>query len=139
MISLVYVSSAVHLMSNEELLEVLHISQTNNEKYFVTGMLLYMGGNFMQVLEGPEEGVTAIFEKIKNDKRHFNITVISMEPIVERQFEKWTMAFRNLDEEVAKKESAFSEFLNDEFTADKYREMPERAYRLLLRFREDMR
>mgnify|MGYP003552925098 CR=1 FL=1 len=139
MISLVYVSSAVHLMSNEELLEVLHISQTNNEKYSVTGMLLYMGGNFMQVLEGPEEGVTAIFEKIKNDKRHFNITVISMEPIVERQFEKWTMAFRNLDEEVAKKESAFSEFLNDEFTADKYREMPERAYRLLLRFREDMR
>jgi len=50
MISLIYVSTADHLLSNEELLEILHISRKNNEVGPVTGMLLYKGGNFMQVL-----------------------------------------------------------------------------------------
>ncbi len=139
MISLIYVSSATHLMSSEELLNILRISQMKNEERAVTGMLLYMSGNFMQVLEGDEEAVRETYEKILQDDRHTGVTLLVEEPIVERQFEKWTMAFRNLDEEIARRERAFSEFLQDEFTGDKYREKPELAYKMLLRFKEDMR
>ena len=48
----VYVSSAVDLFSDEELLKLLDVSRKNNQALDVTGMLLYKGGNFMQFLEG---------------------------------------------------------------------------------------
>ena len=139
LISLIYVSAAAHLMSSEELLEVLHTSYKNNEEKSVTGMLLYKGGNFMQVLEGPEESVLEIFGEIQRDLRHKDIIVISNEPIKERQFTEWKMAFVNLDAEAVKNEGAFSEFLQDELTADKYRQTPQLANLILLSFRENIR
>ncbi len=139
LISLIYVSSATHLMSNDELLDILRASHKNNEKAAVTGMLLYKGGNFMQVLEGPEASVNEIFEKIKQDKRHKDVMVLSKDIIAERQFEAWQMAFANLDDDSIKNEPAYSEFLHDEFTAEQYHENPHRAYIMLLTFRDTIR
>jgi hypothetical protein len=139
MISLIYISTAVQILSNDELLDILRVSYKNNGVNSVTGMLLYQGGNFMQVLEGSEEGVMEIFGKIKKDTRHSDINLISIDPIEERQFEDWKMAFVNLDAEAAKKESAFSEFLEDGFSVDKYRQTPQLAYIMLLSFKEHLR
>ena len=139
MISLIYVSTATHLLSNEELLEILHVSRRNNQTGPITGLLLYKDGNFMQVLEGPEEAVREIFGKILKDTRHTDITVLSTDPIKERQFSDWKMAFLNLDEETAKHENAYSQFLSDDFTIDKYRETPELAYIMLLSFKKNLR
>jgi uncharacterized Fe-S cluster-containing MiaB family protein len=139
MISLIYVSTASHLLTTDELLEILHISQKKNKERQVTGMLLYKGGNFMQVLEGPEESVKSIFESIQRDLRHHDVSVLMLEPIEERQFTQWTMAFHNLDEEIASKENAYSGFFDDELIAEKFREKPQLAYNMLLSFRENMR
>jgi hypothetical protein len=139
LISLIYVSTAVNLMSNEELLDILRISRKKNETKSVTGMLLYKGGNFMQVLEGPEESVNEVFSAIQADSRHTDIILISNEPIEKRQFADWKMAFVNLDDENIRQESAFSDFFQDEFTAEKYRQMPQLAYIMLLSFRENVR
>lgn len=84
MISLVYVSTAVHQLNYDDLFEILRISRENNEMGLVSGLLLYMSGNFMQVLERPEELVLNIFKKIQNDKRHKHIIVLSQEPVEER-------------------------------------------------------
>jgi hypothetical protein len=54
---LVYVSSAVNLFSDEDLIQLLEVSRRNNEKAEITGLLLYSSGNFMQTLEGPEKAV----------------------------------------------------------------------------------
>ena len=139
LISLVYVSTAAYLLSNEELLDILHVSLRNNEGGPVTGLLLYKGGNFMQVLEGPREAVMDIYGKILNDKRHKDITLISNEPIKERQFSEWRMAFLNLDKETASRESGLSEFLREDFKAEKFRETPSLAYLLLLSFKKNRR
>jgi hypothetical protein len=50
MFYLLYVSSAVKLMDNDELLKLHKLSQKNNEKSEITGMLLYQEGNFMQII-----------------------------------------------------------------------------------------
>jgi hypothetical protein len=139
LISLLYVSTAVKLMSNEELLELLHVSHKNNASKNLTGMLVYKGGNFMQVLEGPEEDVMNAFQKIEQDERHKDVLILLKEPIVERQFADWKMAFVNMDDESIKNEPAFSEFLQDEFTAGKYRYTPHLATIMLLSFRENVR
>ncbi|MBK8783991.1 MAG: BLUF domain-containing protein [Anaerolineales bacterium] len=138
MISLIYVSTATHLLSKEELLDILRVSRRNNEVGPVTGLLLYLDGNFMQVLEGPEEAVMDIFGKIEKDIRHTNIIVILKDPIAEREFSEWSMAFLNLDE-IAKNESGLSDFLREDFIADKFRRSPQLAHKMLLSFKENVR
>ena len=139
MLSLIYVSTSVKLLNDEELLGILKVSRENNSSRDVTGLLLYKGGNFMQVLEGPDEVVEAVFETIKADPRHKDVIVLSREQISNRQFPAWEMAFQNLDNPEVKNEPGYSQFLQDEFIADVYRENPLRAYIMLLTFRDNMR
>ena len=139
MLSLIYVSTSINLLSDEELLDILKVSRDHNKALDITGLLLYKGGNFMQVLEGPDEVVNSLYEKIKIDPRHKDVTVISSEQISARQFPAWEMAFQNLDNPALKDEPGYSQFLQDEFTADIYRENPLRAYIMLLTFRDNMR
>ena len=138
MLSLIYVSTSVKLLNDEELLDILKISRENNSSKDVTGLLLYKGGNFMQVLEGPDEAVEALYEKIKADPRHKDVNVLSREQISARQFPAWEMAFQNLDNPEVKNEPGYSQFLQDEFIADVYRENPLQAYIMLLTFRDNM-
>jgi len=139
MLSLIYVSTSVKLLNDEELLDILKVSRENNSSRDVTGLLLYKGGNFMQVLEGPDDVVEAVFETIKADSRHKDVIVLAREQISNRQFPAWEMAFQNLDNPEVKNEPGYSQFLQDEFIADVYRENPLRAYIMLLTFRDNMR
>jgi hypothetical protein len=139
MLSLIYVSSSVREMNAEELLDILKVSRENNVARDVTGLLLYKGGNFMQALEGPDDVVMALYETIKKDSRHKDVSIISTEKIQKRQFPAWEMAFTNLDNPEIRNEPGYSQFLQDEFTADIYRENPLRAYIMLLTFRDNLR
>jgi hypothetical protein len=73
MFYLLYVSSAVKLMNNDELLKLHQVSQKNNKKSEITGMLLYQEGNFMQIIEGNKERVLELFSKVTMDKHHKDI------------------------------------------------------------------
>ncbi len=139
MLSLIYVSTSVQLLSDDELLGILKVSRENNLSRDVTGLLLYKGGNFMQVLEGDENVVLDLYEKIKTDPRHADVSIISKEQIQARQFHAWEMAFQNLDNPAIKNEPGYSQFLQDEFTDELYRKNPLRAYIMLLTFRDNMR
>jgi hypothetical protein len=139
MLSLIYVSSSVRELNDEELLDILKVSRENNSSNDVSGLLLYKGGNFMQVLEGPDDVVVSLFEKIEQDPRHKGVSIISQERIQKRQFPAWEMAFTNLDNPAIRNEPGYSKFLHDEFTADLYRNEPKRAYIMLLTFRDNLR
>jgi len=139
MLSLIYVSSAIRQFDDQELLDILKVSRENNSSQDVTGLLLYKSGNFMQVLEGSDEIVLALYEKIRKDARHKDVSIISREQIQTRQFPAWEMAFTNLDSPAIKEEPGYSQFLHDEFTADVYRKSPSRAYIMLLAFRKNIR
>lgn len=139
MLSFIYISASKGLLSEEELLKILKVSRGNNASKQITGMLLYKGGNFMQVLEGPDDAVNELYEKIKKDSRHHGVSVISKEQIQTRQFPNWEMAFVNLDNPDIKNEPNYSQFLDDEFTPDVFLQNPSRAKNMLLVFRENMR
>lgn len=139
MLSLIYVSSSVKLLNDSELLDILKASRDNNKTKDVTGMLLYKSGNFMQVLEGPDEAVESLYEMIASDPRHKDVTVLSREQIRLRRFTKWEMAFTNLEDPAIKNEPGYSKFLQDEFTASLYRDNPLLAYEMLITFRDNMR
>ena len=107
---LVYVSAAVHHFEPEELAQLLAVSRRNNERDDVTGLLLHVGGNFMQCLEGPAEAVSATLERIRSDPRHTSLRVMLDMSEVERLFADWSMAFRevgNLPSEIRERISSF--------------------------------
>jgi hypothetical protein len=90
---LVYASAAVVTFTREDLQRLLAQARAKNLIHHVTGMLLYDSGSFMQVLEGPEAGVDAIWGSIQRDPRHHQIVVRYRQPVEAREFPEWTMGF----------------------------------------------
>ena len=76
-----------------EVEQILDASRRNNARAEITGALMFNGGAFAQVLEGPQYGVEATFERIQRDVRHGEVTVLECGPVAERSFENWSMAF----------------------------------------------
>ena len=97
--SLVYVSSAVRLLSHEEIDYLLRRARERNKEYDVTGILLYIGGNFMQYIEGPRDNLDVIYKIIEEDELHKGIILVSREAIESRQFGDWAMAYQTRDVE----------------------------------------
>ena len=94
---LVYASKNLLRMSDAEassaVAQILATSQRNNAEVGVTGALMFNGGAFAQVLEGPRQGVERTFERIQRDQRHGDVTVLECGPTEARGFANWSMAF----------------------------------------------
>jgi hypothetical protein len=136
--SLVYVSSATELFSRSELDDILAASRRNNAAAGVTGMLLYKDGNLMQVLEGDEAAVRDTYARIALDPRHRGLMVLLEQAVQERQFEDWTMAFRDLEAVDAATVPGYSQFLNTPLTSPEITGDPSAAWRLLTTFKQSM-
>lgn len=91
--TLVYVSTASQLMSDEQLQAMLKKAMARNHINGLTGVLLYDEGNFMQCLEGPRSAVLETYGRIKANPAHRGVTELLLEPIAARSFEGWDMDF----------------------------------------------
>ncbi len=94
---IVYVSSAARPFGEADLSALLTKAREKNERLGVTGMLLYIGGNFMQLIEGPAEALDPLVDIIGRDSRHNGLTVIVRREIERRSFPDWSMGYRRLD------------------------------------------
>ena len=90
----VYASSAVRLMRDPELLEILEVARFNNERVKLTGMLLYADGAFIQVLEAEPANVEKLLRKIRRDCRHRGFLMLIDRIVQERAFDGWSMGFQ---------------------------------------------
>jgi hypothetical protein len=97
LISLIYASRSAEDFHEHEIPDLLQQVRIANAKQEFTGMLLYIRGSFLQVLEGQPEMIDAVFSKILGDKRHTQTRLIARESIPERAFEGWTMMHKTLD------------------------------------------
>ena len=96
MIAVIYVSTASHKLTTDELDRILDQSRRNNQQGSITGMLLYADGNFIQVVEGESDAIDRLLGRLQQDDRHQDIVVIARYGIRERQFPTWSMRFRRL-------------------------------------------
>ena len=109
MFYLIYVSYATEPFSEEELSLLLNQSRVNNLQNEITGMLLYVDGKFIQVLEGNRVRVEALYEKISLDPRHKKVTPILEGIISHRNFDDWSMGFKVLNRKEFKEMSGFTD------------------------------
>ena len=90
---LIYLSQAVSPFSNDHLLQLLAHARHFNKANALTGILLYGNHQFMQVLEGEEATVRALYARIRLDQRHRNVQLYRDQPCPQRTFGQWQMAF----------------------------------------------
>ena len=86
-----YRSRAVRPFSEAQLHDMLVRARAYNVRHQLTGLLLYSDGRFVQVLEGPEEVVRALYARIQQDPRHTQVVTVSEGPGPGRRFADWNM------------------------------------------------
>lgn len=68
-------------------------SKAWNQAQQITGLLCYRStGHFVQVLEGNAREVSALFARIQQDKRHYQVQALSDYASATRWFPDWKMA-----------------------------------------------
>lgn len=95
----IYASRSAQPATRDVLRDILTVSRARNIKSGVTGLLLYSGESFLQLIEGDDEAVTATFGRLRADARHCDIRVLVDEMSAMRVFPDWNMAFAHLEEE----------------------------------------
>ncbi len=101
---LIYVSQAKKPMDAAVLESLLSLSREKNAAKGITGLLIYRysadadKGYFIQMLEGDEREVRALYEKIKRDPRHHTILPLGEGEIEGRMFSDWAMGLKNVDD-----------------------------------------
>jgi hypothetical protein len=94
---LIYSSARKESCDKECVQDILSSSRKNNPPLDITGMLLHTDRRFLQILEGPYENINSLYDKIKEDSRHGGSQLRVCQPIKERIFGEWTMAYRSID------------------------------------------
>lgn len=94
MYQLVYTSHATVPLSESALLTLLQKAQRWNEQQGITGVLLYSQDQFVQVLEGPAQAVTTLYQQVRRDVRHHSVIQLAGGPVPARRFGQWSMSFQ---------------------------------------------
>lgn len=93
---LIYTSSATPALDDFTLRKIAQTSSHNNQELGITGLLLFHEGSIMQVLEGDEMSVHALYNEVKQDYRHTGCMVLSERQAEQREFSNWSMGYKNI-------------------------------------------
>ncbi|MEO8484975.1 MAG: BLUF domain-containing protein [Betaproteobacteria bacterium] len=90
---LAYVSHPAADLPPTEVSRIIHVSRVNNAGHGLTGVLVYTGTDFAQVIEGRPETVEALWRKLRADPRHHSILSFIDEPAERAWFETWRVSY----------------------------------------------
>jgi hypothetical protein len=90
---LLYVSNTQPDLAPDALDNILTASRSNNAMMGITGLLLYIDGGFLQMLEGEELALRNLYSRIAADRRHSDLRLMLDREVPERAFAGWSMGF----------------------------------------------
>lgn len=88
---IVYHSVASDDLDEGEIFRIISQASANNSRSDLTGFLIFSGGRFLQLLEGEERELLRVFDKIKQDDRHTDVSTAYEVDISQRSFPDWRM------------------------------------------------
>ena len=118
MIQSTYISTPTRHLSTDDLMEILTVSRLNNANLGISGMLLFTGSEFIQILEGPEKIVEDLLVKIKNDPRHKDFRVLEKRKITSRDYADWTMGFKRVDKDDLRDAPGLNKFFETDLSGE---------------------
>lgn len=90
---LVYRSYATKNLNQKSVTQIINTSQMHNAKTNLTGLLFYRQNTFIQLLEGEEQAVRELYEKISKDIRHYDIKILIESKSSMRIVPQWSMTY----------------------------------------------
>ena len=131
---IIYTSLATRDLPPQELAQLLDKARASNASLGVTGMMIYHRREFMQLIEGEQSVVEALYDRIAGDPRHQQLRKIWDGPIRERGFSDWGMAFVAPDELALREKPGYQDLLDQGL-----RQVPgdSNGKKLLLTLRDD--
>ncbi len=99
LVHVLHVSAASPDISEHDTVTFLNDARKANRQNDISGMMLYMGGCFLLLLEGETAKVDIASRAIFRDGREQRM--ILREPIAEREFPEWIMGFEAVSPEEA--------------------------------------
>jgi hypothetical protein len=108
----VYISTAVGL-SREDVDRILDTCARNNAAQEVTGLLLYNGRNFLQLLEGQGSALDKLMSAIEVDERHAGVLVMHKGEVEQRDCPDWAMKQIAISEAIEVRQQRLEEELPD--------------------------
>jgi hypothetical protein len=88
---LIYQSSALNTFSDEQLESLVSEARNFNVAHDITGLLVFDGKSFLQILEGDKKIVEDLYDRISMDERHCNVNLRWSQHSAERSFSDWSM------------------------------------------------
>jgi len=70
---------------------ILSSARRNNPRDGITGALICRHDLYLQLIEGPAEAIDALYARIEEDDRHFDMRLLLTEAMGERMFPAWAM------------------------------------------------
>lgn len=89
--------STLNSREADDLEAILRSAVEFNSHHAITGMLLCMDTQILQILEGPADAIDALFVKISRDPRHRGMVVLLNSSIDHRRFPGWSMGFHRFE------------------------------------------
>jgi len=86
-----YVSTARAGITRPDVDAIVAESRRNNAVDAITGLLLFNGSNFMQLIEGEPEPLGGLMRRLYADPRHDGLVKLVDRPIGRRACERWAM------------------------------------------------
>ena len=96
---IVYRSRAVVPITDIDLFYLLAHARERNQAAGISGVILYDRGHFFQWIEGPNQQLGQIWNRIRSDERHTDIQVLADQPVPTRLFENWSMQLAHRDKQ----------------------------------------
>lgn len=91
--SILYVSVADPALVSDDIYQLVGNAQQRNTQDNISGVMLYNGLNFLQLIEGEETTIDACFQRILSDKRHSGVVTLRNENCTVREFPLWAMRY----------------------------------------------
>ena len=96
--NVVYCSRATADVDEAAVQHILASARRFNPEHGITGILVFGSGIFFQWLEGPRDNIQALMARLRADRRHETIVLLSeVEEVRERVFPDWDMELVSTD------------------------------------------
>jgi hypothetical protein len=96
--SVTYTSLARDDLQPSDLEAIHETAVRKNAAGGITGLLIFNGTHFLQILEGAPERLSQLIEKLREDQRHSGLEVRHDVPIDGRSFPDWSMELVKVSE-----------------------------------------
>lgn len=89
--SLTYTSLASLDLTSGDLIDILQTARHLNALEGITGLLVFNGVRFLQVIEGSEAAIDELVRRLRTDHRHTGLEIRDERIVEERSFPDWSM------------------------------------------------